>query len=114
MRLLLAARLSQDRAGQTGLDTQDTDARAWAERNGHDVIATAADKISGRTSPFDRPNLGPWLTEPHLVTQYDGIVVSETGQTLPWPRLGHPRVGRGEPQEDRRGQPGAVLAAREG
>ncbi len=28
-----------------------TDARAWAERNGHTVIATAADKISGRTSP---------------------------------------------------------------
>jgi site-specific DNA recombinase len=77
VRLLLAARLSQDRAGQTGLDTQDTDARAWAERNGHEVITTAADKISGRTSPFDRPNLGPWLTEPHLITQFDGIVVSK-------------------------------------
>ncbi len=46
-------------------------------RNGHDVIATTADKISGRTSLFDRPNLGPWLTKPHLVTQYDGIVVSK-------------------------------------
>jgi site-specific DNA recombinase len=77
VRLLLAARLSQDRAGQTGLDTQDTDARAWAERNGHTVVATAADKISGRTSPFDRPHLGPWLTEPHLVSRYDGIVVSK-------------------------------------
>ncbi|HEX5290124.1 MAG TPA: recombinase family protein [Streptosporangiaceae bacterium] len=77
MRLLLAARLSQDQAGQTGLDTQDTDARAWAERNGHEVIATAADKISGRTSPRDRPNLGPWLTEPHLIIQFDGIVVSK-------------------------------------
>lgn len=77
MRLLLAARLSQDQAGQTGLDTQDTDARAWAERNGHEVIATAADKISGRTSPKNRPNLGPWLTEPHLITKYDGIVVSK-------------------------------------
>lgn len=77
MRLLLAARLSQDQAGQTGLDTQDTDARAWAERNGHTVIATAADKISGRTSPKNRPNLGPWLTEPHLITRYDGIIVSK-------------------------------------
>ncbi|MGH3120872.1 MAG: recombinase family protein [Streptosporangiaceae bacterium] len=77
MRLLLAARLSQDQAGQTGLDTQDTDARAWAERNGHEVIATAADKISGRTSPWDRPHLGPWLTEPHLITRFDGIVVSK-------------------------------------
>jgi hypothetical protein len=55
VRLLLAARLSQDHSGQTGLDTQDADARAWAERNGHDVIAAAADKISGRVSPFDRP-----------------------------------------------------------
>lgn len=77
MRLLLAARLSQDQANQTGLDTQDTDARAWAERNRHEVIATAADKIAGRTSPFDRPHLGPWLTEPHLITRYDGIVVSK-------------------------------------
>ncbi len=84
MRLLLAARLSQDQAGQTGLDTQDTDARAWAERNGHEVIATAADKVSGRTSPFDRPGLG------------------------------YPLVGGGEPEEDHRGQPGAELAAREG
>jgi site-specific DNA recombinase len=77
VRLLLAARLSQDRVGQTGLDIQDTDARAWGERNGHEVIATAADKISGRTSPFARPKLGPWLTQPHLITQYDGIVVSK-------------------------------------
>src|SRR5689334_3000808 len=77
MRLLLAARLSKDRAGQTGLDSQDTDARAWAERNGHEVIATAADKISGRTSPFDRPNLGAWLTDPALRVKYDGIVVSK-------------------------------------
>src|SRR6266700_4065219 len=77
MRLLLAARLSKDRAGQTGLDSQDTDARAWAERNGHEVIATAADKISGRTSPLDRPNLGPWLSTPALMAKYDGIVVSK-------------------------------------
>jgi site-specific DNA recombinase len=77
MRLLLAARLSKDRAGQTGLDSQDTDARAWAERSGHEVIATAADKISGRTSPFDRPNLGLWLTDPALMVKYDGIVVSK-------------------------------------
>jgi site-specific DNA recombinase len=73
----LTARLSQDQAGQTGLDTQDADASSWAERNGHVVIATAADKISGRVSPFDRPNLGPWLTDPVLMAKYDGIVVSK-------------------------------------
>jgi site-specific DNA recombinase len=75
VRLLLAARLSQDHSGQTGLDTQDADARSWAERNGHDVIATAADKISGRVSPFDRPNLGPWLSDPMKMRVYDGVIV---------------------------------------
>jgi site-specific DNA recombinase len=55
----------------------DSDARFRAERNGHEVIAAVADKISGRTSPFNRPNLGLWLTEPHLITRYDGIVVSK-------------------------------------
>ena len=77
MRLLLAARLSQDHSGQTGLDTQDADARAWAEQNGHDVIASAADKISGRVSPFDRPNLGPWLVDPMKMRLYDGVIVSK-------------------------------------
>jgi site-specific DNA recombinase len=77
MRLLLAARLSQNHAGQTGIDSQDTDARAWAERNGHKVIETAADKISGRVSPFDRPNLGPWLTEPLKTRLFDGLIVSK-------------------------------------
>ncbi|HSZ43996.1 MAG TPA: recombinase family protein [Streptosporangiaceae bacterium] len=77
MRLLLAARLSQDHSGQTGLDTQDADARAWAERNGHEVIGTAADKISGRVSPFDRPNLGPWLSDPMRMRLYDGLILSK-------------------------------------
>jgi site-specific DNA recombinase len=77
MRLLLAARLSQDRAGQTGIDTQDQDARAWAERNGHAIVATAADKISGRVSPFKRPNLGPWLTDPDKVSQYNGVLFAK-------------------------------------
>ena len=77
MRLLLAARLSKDQAGQTGIDTQDQDARSWAERSGHEIIGVAADKISGRTSPVDRPNLGPWLKDPALMARYDGIVVSK-------------------------------------
>jgi DNA invertase Pin-like site-specific DNA recombinase len=72
MRLLHAARLSKD---QTGPATRDQDARAWAERNGDEIVAVAADKISGRVSPFDRPNLGPWLTDPALMSRYDGIIV---------------------------------------
>lgn len=77
MRLLIAARLSQARKGQTGIDTQDIDARAWAEANGHEIVGIAADKISGRVSPFKRPNLGPWLTDPKLMAQYDGVLGSK-------------------------------------
>jgi hypothetical protein len=49
VRLVLAARLSQNHDGQTGIETQDQDARAWAERNGYEIIAVAADTPS-RTS----------------------------------------------------------------
>jgi site-specific DNA recombinase len=77
MDLLLAARQSQSREGQTGIDTQDQDSRAWAEQNGHVVIAVVADKISGKVSPFDRPNLGPWLRDPAKIALYDGIVASK-------------------------------------
>jgi site-specific DNA recombinase len=77
MRLVLAARLSQLAEGQTGLDTQDEDARAWAAAHGHTIVAAAPDRISGRVSPFDRPKLGPWLTEPNRIALYDGILVSK-------------------------------------
>jgi site-specific DNA recombinase len=77
LNLVLAGRLSQKAAGQTGLDTQDEDSRAWATSRGHMIVAAAADHISGRVSPFDRPKLGPWLTDPALVAMHDGILASK-------------------------------------
>lgn len=77
MRLLLAARLSQAKEAQTGIDTQDQDAREWAEREGHEIVGVAADKISGAISPFRRKALGPWLNDPTQRAQYDGIVASK-------------------------------------
>lgn len=77
MRVIVAARLSQKRKGQTGIDTQDQDAHAWAEAHGHTVVEVLADTISGRVSPFDRRNLGPWLTEPEKMAQYDGVLASK-------------------------------------
>lgn len=76
MRLVLAARLSQLAKGQTGLDTQDEDARAWAAAHGHTIVAATLDRISGRVSPSDRPKLGPWLSDPKRMMLYDGILVS--------------------------------------
>src|SRR5579859_5869314 len=77
MRLLLAARLSQLARGQTGMDTQDDDARAWAVGKGHTVVAAVADRISGRVSPLNRKNLGAWLNEPARIALYDGILVAK-------------------------------------
>ena len=40
-------------------------------------MATAASTdVSGDTDPWSRPELGPWLSKPELIAQYDGIVAS--------------------------------------
>lgn len=81
MDVIVAARQSQvldarlgGASAQTGWDTQDEDASRWAKAQGHNVVAVVADRISGKVAPFDRKNLGPWLTEPKLMVQYQGIV----------------------------------------
>lgn len=73
MRVLVAARLSRLADGQTGLDTQDAGVRQWAEANGHRIIFVVADRKSGTSHPWERKNLKPWVTEPHLIAQYDAI-----------------------------------------
>src|SRR5580704_787209 len=77
MRLILAARLSQTMRGQTGNDTQDMDARDWAKDAGHQIVATVADRKSGTAAMWDRPKLRPWVTDPDLMAQYDGIVAAK-------------------------------------
>ena len=77
MRLLLAARLSRLRDGATGIETQDEDAREWAETNGHTIVAVAADSKPGPTPMWDRPNLRPWVTDPAHMATYDGIVAAK-------------------------------------
>ncbi len=74
MRLLLAARLSQLADGQTGIESQDKEAQAWALANGHEIVGVAADRKSGTVQPWDRPKLRPWVTEPGRIAQYDGVV----------------------------------------
>src|ERR1700685_271912 len=74
MRVLVAARLSRLAPGQTGLDSQDRESRAWCEGNGHEVLGVPADHKSGTVAPWDRPNLTPWVTEPDKIKLYDAIV----------------------------------------
>ena len=76
MQLVVFARLSQYGDGKTGIETQDEDDRRWAADNGHEIVQTVADHISGRVSLKDRKNAGKWLRDPALIAMYDGILVS--------------------------------------
>lgn len=69
--------MSQLTKGQTGIDTQDEDAEAWARREGHNIIAVVADHKSGASDWMARPNLRPWLTEPDKLVRYKGIVAAK-------------------------------------
>lgn len=77
MDVVIAARLSQTSAGQTGIDTQDEDAEAWAVSEGHRIVAVVADHKSGAADWMDRKNLRPWLTEPAKLASYQGIVAAK-------------------------------------
>jgi hypothetical protein len=79
MDVIIAARLSQkakDRP-QTGIESQDEDARDWAKEQGHNVIYTAADHASGAKAMAQRKELGPWVTDPELMGRYQGIVAAK-------------------------------------
>ena len=74
MKLLIAARLSQLADGQTGLDTQDLESTAWAEREGHEVVHVAMDRKTGTSPIWDRKNLRPWVTEDARLARYDSVL----------------------------------------
>jgi site-specific DNA recombinase len=82
-RWLVAARLSRvskkDRergdALIDGIQTQDLRSAEWAQGEGHKIVKVTRDRnVSGAIAPWERPELGPWLTDPVLIVQYDGIV----------------------------------------
>lgn len=79
MDVIIAARVSRLAEGraQSGIETQDEDAREWAREQGHNVIATVADHASGTTAMQQREKLGPWVTDPELMVRYQGIVAAK-------------------------------------
>jgi hypothetical protein len=94
MRALLLARKSnkvQLNAGTRGeglsLETQDEVARAFAEAQGWTIMGAAGDTVSGRkVKPTERKNLGPWLTDPALVAQWD-VLVAAAGDRISRERI---------------------------
>jgi len=88
-RWLVAARLSRmskrDRARGdeliNGIQTQDRRSTDWAQQEGHVIVAVTKDRnVSGVIPPWERPELGPWLTDPVKLVQYDGVVAFDVGR----------------------------------
>jgi len=77
-RALVAARLSRiTESGASRIERDDDAAQKWARANGRKVVAISEDRgVSGGTDPFKRPSLGPWLSDPVRMAQYDEIVAS--------------------------------------
>jgi DNA invertase Pin-like site-specific DNA recombinase len=88
-RWLVAARLSRvakkdrERGDEVinGIQTQDRRSTEWAQHEGHVIVHVTKDRnVSGAIAPWDRPELGPWLTDPVKVVQYDGIVAYDVAR----------------------------------
>ena len=73
-----ARRLSNDTDESTSLKRQEEQIDAQAVAKDIDLIATPEDTdTSGAVSPFDRKELGPWLTDPELIAQWDVLIIAK-------------------------------------
>ena len=64
LRVLKALRLSKAADASTSIERQDERVTWWADGHGHEIVGRAEDVgVSGAVAPFDRPGLGPWLTD---------------------------------------------------
>jgi DNA invertase Pin-like site-specific DNA recombinase len=74
MRILDVARLSNDTDASTSIERQHDANRHYAAAHEYVIVAPVDDvDISGAVSPFDRPELGPWLNG--RSGEWDAIVV---------------------------------------
>lgn len=77
-RILGAVRLSRDTDESTSTERQREQITLMTQVRGDTLIHITEDvDVSGKVSPFDRPELGPWLTEPDKIAQWDAIMVAK-------------------------------------
>jgi site-specific DNA recombinase len=76
VRALKASRISRHSDDSTSLTRQDNAETYLIDGRGWSVVGHAVDDgvSASKVSPFDRPELGPWLTDPVLIYSYDVIV----------------------------------------
>jgi site-specific DNA recombinase len=78
MRALGAVRLSNLTDETTSPARQREQITGYAGIHGHTVIHITEDlDVSGATSPFDRDDLGPWLTDPEKIKLWDCLIVAK-------------------------------------
>lgn len=75
-KILGAVRLSRASDASTSPERQREVVASWADMNHGQIVHVAEDlDVSGAVSPWERPELGPWLTEPGKFAQWDVLVV---------------------------------------
>lgn len=73
---LIATRLSRNTDASTSVERQAESGTRCAEMRGDTVVVVTEDvDVSGSVSPFERADLGPWLTDPEKLAQWDVIIV---------------------------------------
>jgi site-specific DNA recombinase len=76
MRILGATRLSRRTDESTSIERQRERITLRARADGHTLVHVTEDTdVSGSISPFDRESLGPWLTDPDKIDQWDALMV---------------------------------------
>ena len=76
MNLLGVCRLSHLTDKTASPQTQENSIKAYAALKNANIVHIAMDlDVSGAVSPFERPELGPWLTDSEKLAQYDGLIV---------------------------------------
>jgi site-specific DNA recombinase len=78
VRTLGATRLSRVKDESTSIERQREQITLTAKVRGDELIHMTEDTdISGSVSPFERDGLGPWLTEPAKIAQWDVLIVAK-------------------------------------
>jgi site-specific DNA recombinase len=76
--LLSVVRISDLTDATTSPERQKAKNQQYADLGDHKIIATAEDlDVSGKIGPFERKSLGPWLTDPAKISQWDALIVSK-------------------------------------
>jgi DNA invertase Pin-like site-specific DNA recombinase len=77
-RALVATRLSHFTDASTSIERQGETGEAFATLHGHAVVKVTEDvDVSGAVSPWERADLGPWLTDPEKLASWDVLIVAK-------------------------------------